>query len=141
MLRIPILHSCNKNDDMEHALQGAVQVRGRAEDRVPRGARLEPQLPGGAGEVRRGRQRRRADGPQGEGVAGVGADAALVGHHLEDGHAQGAQGPLLHPPHQRVRREARRHRRGPGELDPQHSLRVQHPVLDFYTTDRACAVS
>jgi len=118
-----------------------VQVRRRAEDRVPRGEGVQPQLPGGAGEVRRGRRRHRADGAQGEGVAGVEADEALVGRHLEDGHAQGAQGPLLHPPHQRVRQEARRHRRHPGQLDPQHILQVQHPVLDFLTLEPRAAVS
>ncbi|KAF8697854.1 hypothetical protein HU200_035346 [Digitaria exilis] len=84
-----------------HGVQeGAVQVRGRDEDRVPRGEVVQPKLPGAAGEVRLRRRRHRADGAQGQGVARVEADEALLGRNLEDGHAQGAQGPLLHPPHQ-----------------------------------------
>nr|ACN32064.1 unknown [Zea mays] len=114
-------------------LQGAVRVPG-PEDRVPRGGVLEPRLLRGAGGVRGRRRRRGAGGPDGvqDGArpadGAVDADARVLGLRLAHGHQPPHAAALLHPHPQRVRQDARRQQRHPGQLAPQHLLPLLRPV-------------
>uniref|UniRef100_A0A8R7K0G0 Uncharacterized protein n=1 Tax=Triticum urartu TaxID=4572 RepID=A0A8R7K0G0_TRIUA len=110
--------------------EGALQVRARHQDHLPRREGLQPQLPGRARQVRLGRRRRRADGHPAEQVARVDSADLVVGRHLEVGRRHAAQGPLLHPRHQRVRQEAHRQGRHPRQLEGRHRLPVKYPVLE-----------
>jgi hypothetical protein len=104
------------------------------QDRVPRGGVLEPRLLRGAGGVRGRRRRRGAGGPDGvqDGAraadGAVGADARVLGLHLAHGHQPPHAAALLHPHPQRVRQDARRQERHPGQLEAQHLLPLLRPV-------------
>jgi hypothetical protein len=101
---------------------------------LPHRARLQPQLPGGAGGVLQRRRRRGAGGS--DGVAGggrradggVGADARVLGFHLADGHPAAAAGALLAARHQRVRQDAGGGPGHPSRLAAGQCLQLHRPV-------------
>jgi len=68
----------------------------------------------------------------------VGADARVLGIHLEDGLQPPAAGALLAARHQRVRQEAGGQPGHPGQLGAQQLLPLHHPVLALLMD--ACAL-
>jgi hypothetical protein len=114
-------------------VQGSLPLPG-ADGDLPRGAWVQPLLPGRAGRVRQRRRRRCAGGHDGV-AAGrrradgdVGPHAPVVGLHLAHGHQAAAAGPLLAAHHQRVRRDARRRPGHPRRLAAGRRLQLHRPV-------------
>lgn len=108
----------------------AVRVPG-PQGGIPRGGRVQPRVPGGAGGVRERRRRRGAGGPQGgrRRRRKVDADAGVVGVGVEAGLQPPPAGAILHPHPERLRQDVGGTRRHPPQLDAQHLLPFLRPVL------------